>query len=113
LNRNKNSIKLGRGSDSDIRISDISVSRCHAIVTLRSNGYFVEDNTSKFGTLVRVNKPLPLRVQQTIAVQIGRTVLSFNVRVNHTMQINEGNQRFKDITKIKPEHRTTTDNIMF
>lgn len=29
------------------------------------------------------------------------------------MQINEGNQRFKDITKIKPENRTTTDNIMF
>jgi len=54
-----------------------------------------------------------LRVQQTIAVQIGRTVLSFNVRVNHTMQISEGNQRLKDITKIKPENRTTTDNIMF
>lgn len=52
-------------------------------------------------------------MQQTIAVQIGRTVLSFNVRVNHTMHISEGNQRFKDITKIKPENRTTTDNIMF
>lgn len=29
------------------------------------------------------------------------------------MHISEGSQRFKDITKIKPENRTTTDNIMF
>jgi len=38
LDKNKNSIKLGRGSDSDIRISDISVSRCHATITQRHNG---------------------------------------------------------------------------
>ena len=29
---NKNVIKLGRGHDSDIRITDISVSRCHSIL---------------------------------------------------------------------------------
>ncbi len=28
----KNFIKLGRGHDSDVRITDISVSRCHAII---------------------------------------------------------------------------------
>lgn len=28
----KNVIKMGRGHDSDIRITDISVSRCHGIL---------------------------------------------------------------------------------
>jgi len=28
----KNSFKFGRGHDSDVRVSDISVSRCHAFL---------------------------------------------------------------------------------
>lgn len=30
--KDKNSFKLGRGHESDVRVSDISVSRCHAIL---------------------------------------------------------------------------------
>lgn len=46
--------KLGRGHESDVRVSDISVSRCHAILKYDVNdfGYYLEDNLSKFGTLV-------------------------------------------------------------
>jgi pSer/pThr/pTyr-binding forkhead associated (FHA) protein len=46
--------KLGRGHESDVRVSDISVSRCHAILKYDSNDntYYLEDNLSKFGTLV-------------------------------------------------------------
>jgi len=29
---NKNSFVIGRGHDSDMRVSDISVSRCHALI---------------------------------------------------------------------------------
>lgn len=29
---NKNSIKIGRGSDSDMKVTDISVSRCHGFI---------------------------------------------------------------------------------
>jgi len=52
--------KLGRGSESDVRISDISVSRCHTILRLQSDGIWVEDNHSKFGTLLRVREGLCL-----------------------------------------------------
>lgn len=47
-------IKIGRGQDSDVRIvDDISVSRCHAIIRKNLKGeYMLEDNSSKFGTLV-------------------------------------------------------------
>jgi FHA domain len=48
------SFKLGRGHESDVRVSDISVSRCHAILKYDSieHNYYLEDNLSKFGTLV-------------------------------------------------------------
>jgi hypothetical protein len=50
--------KLGRGHESDLRVSDISVSRCHAILkydSTDSKRFFIEDNLSKFGTLVLSN----------------------------------------------------------
>jgi hypothetical protein len=49
---NKTNIRLGRGHDSDIRISDISVSRFHGMIQFENNKFFLKDNTSKFGTLV-------------------------------------------------------------
>ena len=50
----KKTFKLGRGHESDVRVSDISVSRCHALVKYNEeNGrFYLEDNLSKFGTLV-------------------------------------------------------------
>ena len=50
----KSFIKVGRGHETDIRVTDISVSRFHARInrSLTTGEYFVEDNKSKFGTLV-------------------------------------------------------------
>jgi len=39
-----------------VRVSDISVSRCHTILQKGSDGFYVNDNKSKFGTLVRVQE---------------------------------------------------------
>lgn len=35
------SFKLGRGHDSDLRINDISVSRCHAEISFKDDGFFL------------------------------------------------------------------------
>ena len=50
----KPQIKIGRGQESDVRITDdISVSRCHAVIKKTPKGdYHLEDFNSKFGTLV-------------------------------------------------------------
>ena len=55
----KNAFKFGRGHESDLRINDISVSRCHAIIKYKEDGvggmrFYLEDNMSKFGTLVLI-----------------------------------------------------------
>lgn len=53
-------IKLGRGHASDIRISDISVSRLHAYIKYQDGKYILTDNNSKFGTLVLLKKPFKI-----------------------------------------------------
>jgi len=78
----KKTFKLGRGHESDVRVSDISVSRCHALVKYNSdNGrFYLEDNLSKFGTLVLAIGQIELEPEMTKAVQIGRSVISFTVK---------------------------------
>lgn len=72
---------MGRGHESDLRVTDISVSRCHAILKYDaqdSHGFYLEDNLSKFGTLVLSNSDLvEIDESQTKALQIGRSVISF------------------------------------
>jgi len=77
---NKNVFKLGRGHESDLRINDISVSRCHAKIKLVKGKFTLEDNTSKFGTLVLVKQRTPLLPNFNKAVQVGRTVINFSVK---------------------------------
>ncbi|CDW75312.1 fha domain [Stylonychia lemnae] len=82
LNLNqKNIIKIGRGHDVDLRVADISVSRCHAYIKKDPKGYFyLEDNQSKFGTLVLIKAPILLNEQITYYIQAGRTIMKLNVQ---------------------------------
>ena len=79
----KSIFKLGRGHESDLRINDISVSRCHAKIKLEKGKFMLEDNTSKFGTLVLVKQRTPLLPLYNKAVQVGRTVINFSVKAQH------------------------------
>lgn len=68
----KTNFKFGRGHESDLRINDISVSRCHAIIKFKEGEtatattpntparFYLEDNLSKFGTLVLIRSRTPL-----------------------------------------------------
>ena len=78
-NEERNVFKLGRGHESDIRISDISVSRFHAQLKCTKDGYYLEDNNSKFGTLALVPR-LEISPSFSRAVQVGRTAISLTVK---------------------------------
>lgn len=43
-----------------MKIADISVSRVHAFIKIKHGEVLLEDNGSKFGTLVKINSPLSL-----------------------------------------------------
>ena len=70
------SIKLGRGHQCDLRISDISVSRIHAFLKFLGGKFLIYDNESKFGTLILLNKDYEIKNDKA-AIQIGRTVFTF------------------------------------
>lgn len=72
-------INIGRGHQCNLRVSDISVSRHHATISYQNGKFLLLDNKSKFGTLVLMDKPYEI-TQEKIAVQVGRTVLSFSVK---------------------------------
>jgi len=71
---------VGRGHDNDLRIPDISVSRCHAFLKKDAKGkVYLEDNQSKFGTLVQIKAPLILTEDIIYYIQIGRTIMKLQV----------------------------------
>ena len=79
MTQTKASIRLGRGHDSDVRINDISVSRCHAMIKFERGQFLIEDNESKFGTLVKIDV-VKLANSETATVQVGRSVLILKVQ---------------------------------
>lgn len=72
-----NEIKLGRGHESNIRITDISVSRVHSIVTCVDGKFYLRDENSKFGTLISLDTPKKLT--QHHSVQIRNTVVEMEI----------------------------------
>lgn len=81
-------IYIGRGHDAHVRVTDISVSRVHALIVKSAQGfYYLMDNESKFGTLALVSQPLELKPNTRTQVQISRTLLTLEVREPPTRKI--------------------------
>jgi len=72
-------LKLGRGHESDVRIADVSISRCHAVIRYSNGQFLLEDNNSKFGTLVAMKKPRRLEPGSPLSIQMDRTLLSLSL----------------------------------
>lgn len=70
----------GRTHASDIKITDISVSRHHAVLKVIGNAVFLDDNDSKFGTLVEIREELELVADRPYYIQIGETVMALLVK---------------------------------
>ena len=76
---NNGKIRLGRGHDSDVLLSDVSVSRIHCFLSIENKNIFIEDNNSKFGTLILIQAP-SIQIVENLPLyfQVGRTF--FNCR---------------------------------
>ena len=69
-------VKVGRGHEADVRISDISVSRSHATITFAAGHFGLVDTGSKFGSLVLAPESVVLEAGQRVVVQVGRSVIT-------------------------------------
>merc|ERR1712046_525067 len=83
-------LKLGRGHECDIRMDEVSMSRWHASIRYCDGKFVVEDNKSKFGTLVSLSKPCSLESGSMISVKVGRTVLALSLPSIEMASASEG-----------------------
>lgn len=74
-------VRIGRGHNCDIRLTDISVSRDHAKIYFSKGKFLLQDNKSKFGTLLRVKDKIVLQPSQNITLQVNRTMMKISVKV--------------------------------
>lgn len=56
-------------------ISDISVSRWHAIILYQNEKFILIDNNSKYGTLVKLEEPIEIQ-NEKLEFQSGRTLIT-------------------------------------
>ncbi len=72
-----NRATIGRGNENDIILSDLKVSRAHAVITLNQGQAFVEDVGGAHGVLVngRAFKNTPIRSADKVAV--GESILEY------------------------------------
>ena len=82
---NKSSIKLGRAQECELRITDISVSRNHAKINYIGGNFYLEDNGSKFGTLVQVKRPILLEQNKELTMQSGRSLITYSIKLPWTL----------------------------
>lgn len=78
-------MKFGRGHESDVRIADVSISRKHASIRFEDGHFIIEDQNSKFGTLIATKKPKPISSTSPTSIQVGRTVLNFAMHASLPM----------------------------
>jgi hypothetical protein len=78
--KDKSTLKVGRSNDSDVRLSDISISRHHANLYISKNDFYIEDNDSKFGTLMLLDSNLSFILQKGIGLQIGKHFVSMEIK---------------------------------
>lgn len=81
----QNEFRIGRSVESDMKIADISVSRVHAYIRVEGDQVTLEDNGSKFGTMVKLLKPEPI-------IQLDLPLESNFIRKNNEWDLRERNQ---------------------
>ena len=91
-------ITLGRGSECDVVINDVSISRRHAQVLRQANGYFVQDLESRNGTTVN-GEPL----QEPRLLLVGDIVCVGNIRLECIAYMEQiGEQQAQTIQNVPP-----------
>ena len=65
-------ITLGRSQNNQVKLKDISVSRTHCNIIKRKNKLYIVDKGSKFGSLIYINNPINLNLNNNEEIIISR-----------------------------------------
>ena len=78
--KDKKEIKIGRATDANIRLSDISVSRAHAVISQYNESFYLHDTNSKFGTLISAGNKFCILYNKPFSVQKGNILFEFMMK---------------------------------
>lgn len=71
---------IGRGSECDVFLDDVTVSRSHAVVVRRADGLHIDDLGSLNGTYVNRRRIESHRLEDGDELQVGKYKLTFYTR---------------------------------
>ena len=78
---NKYSINIGRANECELSIAELSVSRYHCMIHKEDGDLYLEDNSSKFGTLILIqNNKMVMNDYVPMRLQINRTYIKLKVK---------------------------------
>lgn len=84
-------LRLGRCRESDVEIRDDYISRRHALIRFEGGQFLLEDNNSKWGTLVPLREPWRLSPRHSMHLQVGPVLLRLSLRLQpldpHSLQL--------------------------
>lgn len=101
--KNQILIKVGRGTEVDVRITDISVSRYHSKIYFHKGEFYWIDNNSKFGTVALLRQPisLPQKSEHFFQIQVGKHLIEMESESHLNMWFwnitNRKNKKFKGV----------------
>ena len=78
--KSNNYVNIGRANNSNIRLSDVSVSRLHAKITYNDGDFYIDDRGSKFGTLLLIQNNVLFLPNKDISIQNGKNHFIFKLR---------------------------------
>ena len=73
--RENGSFRIGRSEDCEISLSDASISRFHAHITLHKEGFYLEDRGSKFGSMLKLTQRLALLSGVSATLQVNNAII--------------------------------------
>ena len=76
----KDKITIGRSQSSDLKISDVTISRIHSVLLrTKDNKILIKDACSKFGTLILLQSKKILINDKILSIQKGKVLLNLYV----------------------------------
>jgi FHA domain/zinc-ribbon domain len=73
----RDQVSIGRGPECEIFLDDVTVSRKHAVVMRRADGFTIDDEGSLNGTYVNRRRVETAKLEDGDEVQIGKYKLTF------------------------------------
>jgi pSer/pThr/pTyr-binding forkhead associated (FHA) protein len=80
LETDKDTVTIGRNSNSDIKINNLGASKKHAAITRQDGSYFIEDLNSTNGTLVNNERITKTGLSGNDVITIGKHTLLVTIQ---------------------------------